>query len=103
MSPFRLDEFRAKVQFTTSAEMPMLVYRACLETGVPSNTVYYQLATCAALARDLGVDFDDLVAALPAPRGPSGHLYDPTVPNHPLSRFWRSVAIGPANTVEEVR
>jgi len=101
--PFRLDEFRAKVQFTTSADMPMLVYDACLKTGVPSNTVYYQLATCAALARDLGLDYDELVAALPPPRGPAGHLFDPGQTNHTMSRFWKSVAIGPANTNEEVR
>jgi hypothetical protein len=101
--PFRLDEFRAKVQFTTSADMPMLVYEACVKTGVPSNTVYYQLATCVALSRDLGLDYDDLVAALPPPRGPSAHLFDPSDVNHPMSRFWRSVAIGPANTIEEVR
>lgn len=105
--PFRITgeyaEFRAKVQFTTSAQMPMMVYEACLRTGIPSNTVYYQLATCAALARDLNLDFDELVASLPPPRGPSGHLFDPGDPNHPMSRFWKSMAIGPANTVEEVR
>lgn len=101
--PFRLDEFRAKVQFTTSSEMPMLVYEACVKTGCPSNTIYYQWATCAALSRDLGIDFDSLVAALPPPRGPAGHLFDPSDVNHPMSRFWKSVAIGPANTVEEVR
>ena len=32
--PFRLDEFRAKVQFVTSADMPALVYDACVKTGV---------------------------------------------------------------------
>jgi len=103
MSPFRLDEYRAKVQFVTNAEMPMQVYEACVETGCPSNTVYYQLAVCAALAKDLGMDFDTLVARLPAPRGPAGHLFDPNDPNHPMSRFWRSTTIGPANTIEEVR
>lgn len=101
--PYRLDEFRAKVQFTTSAEMPMLVYDACVKTGCPSNTVYYQRATCGALARDLGLDLDTLLAALPAPRGPSAHLFDPSGVNHTMSRFWRSVTIGPANTIEEVR
>jgi hypothetical protein len=101
--PYRLDEFRAKVQFTTSSDMPMLVYEACVKTGCPSNTVYYQLATCAALSRDLGLDYDTLIAALPPPRGPSGHLFDPGDSNHPMSRFWRSTTIGPANTIEEVR
>jgi hypothetical protein len=101
--PYRLDEFRAKVQFTTSADMPMQVYDACLKTGCPSNTVYYQYAVCAALARDLGLDYDELVANLPPPRGPANHLFNPSDENHPLSRFWKSTAIGPANTVEEVR
>lgn len=81
----------------------MLVYEACMKTGCPSNTVYYQWATCAALARDLNLDHDALLAALPPPRGPSAHLFDPTQPNHSMSRFWKSVAIGPANTIEEVR
>jgi hypothetical protein len=99
--PFRLDEFRAKVQFTTNAEMPMQVYEACLVTGCPSNTVYYQLATCAALARDLHLDFDTLVAALPAPRGPSGHLFDPNVEVHPMSRWGSPIAA--AVPIEEVR
>ena len=97
--PFRLDEFRAKVQFTTNAEMPSQVYRACVETGCPSNTVYYQLATCVALSRDLELDYDDLVAALPQPWGPSGHLFDPTGDNHPMARK----LVGPANTIEDVR
>jgi hypothetical protein len=65
--------------------------------------VYYQLATCVALSRDLGLDYDRLVAALPPPRGPSAHLFDPSEPNHTMSRFWKSVSIGPANTIEEVR
>jgi hypothetical protein len=100
MSPFRLDEFRAKVQFVTSAEMPALVYQACVETGCPSNTAYYQLATCAALAKDLGLDFDTLVAHLPTPRGPSGHLFD-MVGEHPLSRYRQPIAV--AAPIEEVR
>lgn len=99
--PFRLDEFRAKVQFVTSADMPALVYDACVKTGVVSNTVYYQLAVCSALARDLGLDYDDLVANLPAPRGPSGHLFDPREDEHPLSRYKQPIAV--ARTFEDVR
>lgn len=114
--PFRLasEGFpnRAKVQFTTSARMPYLIYRACLATDTPSNTVYIQHALVEALARDLGIDQADLVADLPRPRGPSGHLYDPT--EHTMDRFGakrhgiavspaRLVRIGPANTDEEVR
>lgn len=107
--PFRLDpqvygEFRAKVQFTTSAEMPALVFKACLATGILSNTRYYQRAVCEALSRDLGIPLDDLLAALPASRGPSGHLYDPdehTMARHPVSGY--AARTGPANTIEEVR
>lgn len=107
--PFRLAdqgfEFRAKVQFTTSAEMPFLVYEACKKIGCPSNTVYYQWATCAALARDLGLDHDELLANLPPPRGPAGHLFNPHEVNHAMSRYekGRPPLIGPANTIEEVR
>lgn len=79
--PFRLTEkyqgWRAKVQFTTSHEMPRLVYQACVATGTRSNTVYYQKAICQALSRDLGIPIEQLYANLPIPLGPSGHLYDP--------------------------
>jgi len=114
--PFRLDpvEFpnRTKIQFTTSAEMPHLIYRACLVTGILSNTHYCQLALAHALARDLGVPVDPIIDALPAPRGPAAHLYDPGG-NHPMSRYPRPAVAwdqtggvlhtGPANTIEEVR
>jgi hypothetical protein len=73
--PFRLDEFRAKIQFITSAEMPSLIYKACLETGKPSNTVYVQHAVCEALSRDLGIPLDDLLDNLPTPRGRSATLF----------------------------
>lgn len=82
---FRLDEFRAKIQFTTSAQMPSLIHKACLATGVVSNTVYCQYALCEALARDLGVPLEDLLAQLPRPRGPAAHVYDPA--QHTMSRF----------------
>ena len=98
--PFRLGEHwpnRAKIQFTTSAAMPSLIYRACLATGVVSNTVYCQRALVAALARDLGIEEAELLADLPTPRGPAGHLYQRE--GHPTY----GVRIGPANTVEAVR
>lgn len=114
MSPWRLDEFRAKVSFTTSASMPSLVYHACLETGTVSNTRYYQVAVCERLSRDLSVPLDDLLSALPPARGPSGHLFDPA--ENTMGRYakatqdLRGVAldparqyrIGPANTDENV-
>jgi hypothetical protein len=106
--PFRLNEFRAKVQFTTSAKMPNLVYQACVRTGTVSNTVYYQRAVCEALSRDLGIPIEDLLADLPEPRGPAKHVFDPA--DHSMDRYGiardhtggRSF-VGPANTVEEVR
>jgi hypothetical protein len=99
---------RAKVQFTTAAWMPYRIYRACLATGIVSNTVYCQHALCEALARDLGLDLHTMLDDLPAPRGPSGHLYDPG--EHTMARVSITehrtggvLRIGPANTVEEVR
>lgn len=93
--PFRLTEHRAKIQFVTSARMPHDIYKACLVTGTLSNTAYVQRAVCEALARDLDLPLEELIAALPPARGRSGMLFDGTrqVVNRP----------GPANTVEEVR
>lgn len=113
--PFRLDEYRAKIQFTTSARMPYDVYQACLATGCVSNTRYVQEAVCARLAVDLAIPLAELLAALPEPRGPAGHVFDPE--ENPMNRFddakghrhgialapSRMVGIGPANTDEEVR
>jgi hypothetical protein len=107
--PFRLNEFRAKVQFTTAAWMPAKVYKACLATGIVSNTRYYQIAVCEKLSRDLGLPLEELLEGLPESRGPAGHLYDPdegtmarTRPVHedPTGGVIRP---GPANTYEEVR
>lgn len=111
--PFRLGKEgfhgRAKIQFTTSLAMPNMIYRACKATGVVSNTVYCQHALAEALARDLNLPLDKILADLPPPRGPAGHLYDPD--EHTMSRYkdvrrdssggrWM---VGPANTVEDVR
>jgi hypothetical protein len=117
MSPFRTDPWqypnRTKIQFTTSARMPNLIYQACLATGTLSNTVYCQYALIDALVRDLGLDRDSLVADLPAARGPSGHLYDPD--QGTMNRYRRKkppvtedqtggvLSTGPGNTVEDVR
>jgi hypothetical protein len=93
--PFRLDEHRAKIQFVTSARMPSDIYKACVATGVPSNTAYVQRAVCEALARDLDIPLEELLAALPPHRGMATALFDGTR---------RAVCrTGPANTVEEVR
>lgn len=76
MSSFRLNEFRAKIQFITSAEMPALVTKACRVTGTVSNTRYVQVAVCERLSKDLGIPLDDLLDALPPPRGRSALLFD---------------------------
>lgn len=73
--PFRLDEHRAKIQFITSAEMPHMIYKACIKTGTPSNTRYVQEAVCEKLARDLGVPLEELLERLPPARGMAGVLF----------------------------
>jgi|RhiMethySRZTD1v2_1073278.scaffolds.fasta_scaffold06356_10 hypothetical protein len=109
--PFRLPSEgfpdRAKIQFTTSAAMPHLIYQACLVTRVVSNTVYCQHAIAEALARDLDIPLERILADLPAPRGPAKHLYDPaegTMSRYPVNidSSGGRVEIGPANTIEEV-
>lgn len=67
--PHRLNEFRAKIQFITFAEMPSMIYRAVLRTDKVSNTQYIQHAVCAALSRDLGIPLEELLVRLPEPRG----------------------------------
>jgi hypothetical protein len=111
--PFRLasEGFpdRAKIQFTTSVQMPTLIYRACLATGMVSNTVYCQRAIAEALARDLHLPLEQILADLPPPRGPANHLYNPA--EGTMNRY-RNILddqtggrlfIGPANTDENVR
>ncbi len=104
--PFRLDpnvygEFRGKIQFVTSAEMPSLVYRACLATGTMSNTVYIQHAVCEALSRDLGIPLGDLIDNLPKGRTrlreSAGHV--PVVGD----QTGGVTRVGPGNTIEDVR
>jgi hypothetical protein len=75
--PFRLDEFRAKVQFVTFAAMPKMVYEACVRTNTPSNTRYYQEAVCEKLSRDLGIPVEDLMKRLPPHKGMANVLLGP--------------------------
>lgn len=91
--PFRLDEFRAKIQFVTSAEMPSLIYKAVVSTGMRSNTQYIQHAVCEALARDLGIPLNRLIDGLPEPRSNAAIPWGPDRRQRP----------GSARTVEEVR
>lgn len=93
--PFRLDEHRAKIQFVTSARMPSDIYAACLKTGITSNTAYIQRVLCEALARDLDMPLEDLLAALPPNKTSATRLFDGTRK--------ATVRIGPTNSVEEVQ
>lgn len=76
--PFNLNEFRAKIQFITSASMPHNIYKACLKTHTVSNTRYIQEAVCERLSKDLGVPLEDLLAELPPPKTLAGVLFDGT-------------------------
>lgn len=90
--PYRLNERVAKIQFVTSAAMPSLIYKACVRTQTVSNTAYIQRAVCEALARDLGLHLEDLIADLPPRRGTNNRLFHGPTTNLP----------GPAGTIEEV-
>lgn len=92
--PHRLNEFRAKIQFVTSAEMPSLIYKACVATGARSNTVYIQMAVARALSRDLGIPMEEIVRNLPKPHGNAATRFD---------GGRRPVRPGSAGTIEEVR
>lgn len=74
--PYRgLGEFKAKLQFVTPANFPYLVNKAAEAKDVPSQTRYIQLALCTALARDLDLDEDDLIASLPPTRAHAAVLF----------------------------
>lgn len=45
--------------------MPMHIFDAREKRGITSQTRYIQLAVCRALADDLDLDYDELVAELP--------------------------------------
>lgn len=73
--PFRINEHRTTIKFITFAQMPSLIYRACLATGVPSNTRYVQEAICEKLARDGIEPVESLKAKLPPCRTNSALLF----------------------------
>lgn len=93
--PHRLNEFRAKIQFVTSAKMPSMIYKACIKTGTVSNTAYIQRAVCEALSRDLNIPLEQLLADLPPHRGNSATLFG--------GDRKAVVMAGPANTIEQVK
>lgn len=77
--PFNLNEFRAKIQFVTYAAMPSQIHKAAKATGCVSNTQYIQKALCRSLARDLKLDYKELLDELPAPRGSASTLFGRSV------------------------
>ena len=74
--PFRLNEHRTTIKFVTFAQMPTLIYRACLATGTVSNTRYIQEAICEKLARDGIEPVESLKAKLPPCRSNAATLFD---------------------------
>lgn len=91
--PHRLNEFRAKIQFITSARMPSLIYKALTPSGHVSNTVYIQHAVCEALSRDLDIPLQELLDELPPARGSALAKFGPN----------RQRVPGPTGSVETVR
>lgn len=73
--PYRGLEHKAKIQFVASPNFPSLIHKACVETETVSNTRYIQLAVCAALARDLGLNEAELIENLPPTRGAAAVLF----------------------------
>jgi hypothetical protein len=74
--PFRLNEHRTTIKIITFAQMPSLIYRACLATGTVSNTRYIQEAICEKLARDGIEPVESLKAKLPPSRTNAATLFD---------------------------
>lgn len=69
-----------------------------------SNTVYVQLAVCEKLARDLDLDVDELIAALPRAKNASKHLWDPADTTTPRNQYGPrgKLQYGMSNTDQEV-
>ena len=69
-------EFRPpSIRVVASNRMPHDIYLACEATGTISASVYIQHAVCEALARDLHLPLDMLLAALPPPKGNAATLF----------------------------
>lgn len=66
---------KTKMQFITSIKMPRMVYKAVVARGMASQSQYIQHAVCEALARDLDLPLDDLLADLPKARGAKSDVF----------------------------
>lgn len=89
------------IQFRCNTDMPNMIYRACLATGLPSQTVYIQRAVVAALARDLDLPEEDLIDLLPTPKTVAKSLFVPSEYRAANIRSKNPARIGSANTIEE--
>ena len=69
------DDWRHPIRFVASARMPHDIYLACQATGTVSSSVYIQHAVCEALARDLKIPLEELLDALPEPKGNAATLF----------------------------
>lgn len=72
--PFRLGPDRKKIQFLTSASMPMMIFRAREPKG-ESQTRYIQIAVAQRLARDLQIPIEDILADLPPTHSERGDKF----------------------------
>lgn len=57
-----------RIQFISSNQLPSLIWKAAKKTGRLSSTEYLQDIICAQVAKDLGLNVEDLKAALPPRR-----------------------------------
>jgi hypothetical protein len=73
--PYHGLDHKAKIQFVAPPNFPSLIHKACVETDTVSNTRYIQEAMCARLARDLGLDEQELIDSLPPSRGMAAALF----------------------------
>ena len=68
---------RTQIQWMCAVNTPVLIHRACVNTGTLSQTRYIQEAVAARLAEDLGMDYDDLMGQMPPPRSLAAFLIGP--------------------------
>lgn len=65
--PYKLGTTDTQVQIQCSKNLPVMVYRARQVSGHASNASYIREAIIQAIARDLGVSAEELLAEQPKP------------------------------------
>lgn len=78
--PFSVHPGATKIQFATATELPMLISKARALRGYTSNTQYVQRVLARAVADDLGIDYEDLLARMPPTRQRYDQFNPPSVP-----------------------